>query len=215
MAAGTSAAGAVWCEGSEALVQSVWATRAGVDAALADDLDTPTAIGLLLQQLSHTHGLLDAHEEQAHAAAAAGGAAGAAGAAGAGVGAAVAPLGGLWVSVRYVATVCRLFGLDDAETGAFDCLDNPGITGKDGGAGGGGGGGGSGGGLSGAEFEGMVAEVLRLRSVLRSAAMEKRPLEAGELWSLCDGFRDELMPKMRVAVKDHRDGTTSWERTKD
>lgn len=205
-----------WGESSEALVKSVWSARDGVKAALADDLDTPTAIAVLLQHMSYTHGLLDKAEESAATADASRSTSG-------GLPGPTPPLAGLWVSVRYVASVCRVFGLDDADTGAFDCLQlsTPGNRDVDGAAaaaesGGSGVIAGSADGLSAAEFTGAVEEILRLRGLIRSAAMSKRALEVGELWSLCDQFRDDLLAaQLGVSLKDHRDGTTSWERTRD
>ena len=128
------------------------------------------------------------------------------------------PLAGLWVSVRYVADICRLFGLDDAETGAFDTIqvsttvngtkacadsgDDHSVVA------------GSCDGLKAAEFKRAVEEILRLRGVVRSAAMNKRALEVSELWSICDQFRDDVLAgQLGVSLKDHRDGTTSWERS--
>eukprot|EP01043_Picozoa_sp_COSAG02_P041671 COSAG02_NODE_3475_length_6681_cov_3.408235_1_plen_619_part_00 len=204
-----------WGESSESLVKSVWSAREGVEAALADDLDTPTAIAVLLQHISYTHGLLD-KDEQASAAA------GDAPRDTRGpVSATTQPLAGLWVSVRYVANVCRLFGLDDAETGAFDSLQlsttsNGGVNGTATFADSGGGNSvaaGSCDGLSAAEFNRTVEEILRLRGIVRSAAMDKLPLDVGELWSICDQFRDDVLAgQLGVSLKDHRDGTTSWER---
>ena len=184
-----AAKGAVWSEGSAALVKGVGETRVGVDTALADDLDTPVVMGLVLQQLSATHALLDAHE--ANGVSSGGGGA--------------PPLAGLWVAVRYVAGVCRLFGLDDADTGAFDRLSVATDASQDA----------SGAGAGAGVPDAVVEEVLKLRGVLRSAAMDKAADGLGkkDLWGLCDAVRDELLPKMGAEVKDHRDGTTSWERS--
>ena len=199
-----------WGESSKSLVESVWSARERVEAALADDLDTPTAIAVLLHHISYTHGLLDKDEQEASAAALLDAGT---------VPATRQPLAGLWVSVRYVADVCRLFGLDDAETGAFDSLQLSTASNSDA----------SGtptdgnsvvagnwDRLSAAEFNSTVEEILRLRGIVRSAAMSKRPLEVGELWSICDKFRDDLLAgQLGVSLKDHRDGTTSWERKGD
>ena len=200
-----------WGESSKALVKSVWSARDGVEAALADDLDTPTAIAVLLQHMSYTHGLLDKAEEQSAATA------NASRDHSGGVQGPTPVLAGLWVSVRYVASVCRVFGLDDADTGAFDCLQLSTASNRDidGAAAGVDSGGSGADGLSAAEFRRAVEEILRLRGVIRSAAMSKRALEVGELWSLCDQFRDDLLAaQLGVSLKDHRDGTT-WERSRD
>eukprot|EP01043_Picozoa_sp_COSAG02_P051062 COSAG02_NODE_5327_length_4433_cov_26.736271_1_plen_608_part_00 len=203
-----------WGDSSKTLVESVWSAREGVEAALADDLDTPTAIAVLLQHISYTHGLLDKHEQASSAAVILNAGA---------VPTTTQPLAGLWVSVRYVADICRLFGLDDAETGAFDSLQlstasnsdvsgTPTVADSDGNsvvAG-------NLDRLSAAEFNSAVEEILRLRGIVRSAAMNKRPLEVGELWSICDQFRDDVLAgQLGVSLKDHRDGTTSWERKGD
>ena len=45
-----------------------------------------------------------------------------------------------------------------------------------------------------------------------AAGEEQISLEPKELWGLCDELRDDLLPRLGVAVKDHRDGTASWDK---
>ena len=178
-------AGVVWCERSEALTASVGKTRRGVEAALADDIDTPAVMALLLGQISSAHAILDEHEAAAEAAG----------------GAASAPAG-LWSVVRYVARAVRTVGLEDADTLAFDKLSTDAHGGATGGSKG----------LGDAELHEVVDVVVGLRGKLREAALSKRGLEPKELWGLCDELRDDLLPRLGVAVKDHRDGTASWDK---
>lgn len=54
--------------------------------------------------------------------------------------------------------------------------------------------------------------LLRLRATLRDHAIAKQPLDAKELWGICDEYRDRVLPdEVGVAVKDLRGGQYSWE----
>ena len=99
-----------------------------------------------------------------------------------------------------LARAVRTVGLEDADTAAFDKLSTDAHGGAAGGSEG----------LGDAELHEVVDVVVGLRGKLREAALSKRGLEPKELWGLCDELRDDLLPRLGVAVKDHRDGTASW-----
>lgn len=57
----------------------------------------------------------------------------------------------------------------------------------------------------------VVEEMLSLRAMLRAKAVSKVGLTVSDLWAVCDQYRDQILPRMGVAVKDRRDGSFSWE----
>ena len=187
-----------WCESSRELVQCLEDCCHSVRSALSNDLDTPTAMAALLSAISRTHSAMDAAEKRA------------------------CPgekpqVQGLWPVVRYISQQLRLFGLTDQATGAFDYIavapklttmtatesskQRPDVKCSSGT-----GGSQLPGGASAANAK-LVNALLRMRVQLRTRAMEGVGLTKAELWSVCDSFRDELLPAAGVKVEDLRDGT--------
>ncbi|KAA0174024.1 hypothetical protein FNF27_04587 [Cafeteria roenbergensis] len=193
--------------GASALNASAIAARAAVDAALADDFDTPTAMNAVLALIADINAYIDSPSAFAAKAATDGAAAGSAAAAATAAAAPGAsseeePVNGpaLRRAAAVVSRVLRLFGLIDAELATS-------VGPVSASAAGAGAASGAGGDVT-APFIDALAE---FRQRVREAA---RTGDKAAIMAACDWVRDDRMAALGVKLEDtSSDATQTWKRT--